>query len=187
MKLGQQLELYIIDTGIKHVVTVYGGELVKMLAGHSTFLANLLGIQTTNDATQAAQAKLLQEEIVTAEAGEAYAAAFASVMASLPYPANIAAAPAVASAAFAQTIAGGQFAEGGVVPSDMFALVHAGERVLTPQQNQNIENIANHASSATSIHMENHFHSTGDLTEAAIARTVQRAVRRGSINPRSLR
>src|ERR1035437_7160363 len=78
--------------------------------------------------------KAASEAKVSASAGESGAAGFASVMESIPFPANVALAPAIAAAAAAATLAFGQFALGGMVPSDMLALIHAGEYVTPAAQ-----------------------------------------------------
>ena len=70
---------------------------------------------------------------MTGEAGAGAAAAFASVMEALPFPVNIAAAPAVAAATLAQIESFGSlsaFKDGGLVPSDMITLLHEDEMVL---------------------------------------------------------
>ena len=90
----------------------------------------------------AAAGKALDASISIAEvqgaAGRAAAAAFASAFEILPYPAAIAAAPGFAASASAGTEAagaiGGFYETGGWVPSDMIAMVHAGEYVTPADQ-----------------------------------------------------
>jgi hypothetical protein len=146
MHIGQSLELYIIDQGIKKVVTTYGTQLLQMLASHSSFLASLLGIQTAGttaqlavqtagNATQIAEDKTKQVAEVSTNAGEAAAGAFASVMEAVPFPENVATAPGVAASAAAQTLAFGfAFEKGGIVPGPSGRAVpivaHAQEMVL---------------------------------------------------------
>ena len=81
---------------------------------------------------------------VTTHAGVGGAAAFASVMASVPFPANVAMAPIVAAAvtssimAFAPVAA----AEGGWdVPADSLALLHKKEMVLPADLAENVRNM----------------------------------------------
>ena len=67
---------------------------------------------------------------VTTDAGRAAAGAFASVMEVVPFPFNMALAPEMAAAAFAQTMAFGSFEKGGVLDRDMLMLAHREEMVL---------------------------------------------------------
>lgn len=160
LRLGGQLELYLIDKGIKNVVTNYGESFLKMLsshtqfitqfiASHSSFLATLLGIQTTGATTQIAQAKVAELGQVTADAGVAGAAGFASVMEALPFPANISTAPAIAATAAAQTLSYAAFQEGGIVPKTGFAMIHQQEMVLPKNISTFIQSAAAGASGAT--------------------------------------
>jgi hypothetical protein len=54
IKLGRNLELYIIDTGIKRVAQHYADALVRMLASHSWFVAQVLGIERAGEAAKEA-------------------------------------------------------------------------------------------------------------------------------------
>ena len=158
LKLGQSLELYIIDSGIKKVVTVYGTQLLQMLASHSSFLSSLLGIQTTGNTAQIAASKVKQVAEVSANAGEAGAAGFASVMEALPFPANVAAAPGVAASAASATEAYIAFEKGGIIPGKRGEAVpiigHAGEAVL-PQRLSTFLNTAANTSIANSASTTN--------------------------------
>lgn len=141
MQLGRELELYIIEQGIKTVVTHYATSLLQMLASHSSFLANLLGIQTAGDAAQQAVDDTKAAGQIGAEAGVAGAAGFASVMEALPFPANVATAPEVAAAAAAATMSNMAYlaAEQGAVLGNgqmQPVLVHSGE-VITHSQTLN--------------------------------------------------
>lgn len=187
VKLGQELELYIIDKGIKMVVTKYGTELLEMLAAHSAFLAHLLGIQIAGAATQKAAATTAAVGQITTDAAVGFAAAFASVIEALPFPANVTAAPAVAagvSASILSSIGGvvaGTAERGAVVPQDMPIFAHANEMILPAHLSGGIQQmIANGSSTSSSrFHQENHFHKTSDMSESAIARITKRAARRG--------
>lgn len=200
LRLGQQLELYIIDQGIKKVVTTYGTELLKLLAAHSTFLAHLLGIQTAGAAAQIAQAKTTQAAEVTSNAGEAGAAGFASVMEALPFPANVATAPGVAASAAAQTLSFLAFEGGGIVPSTGPALLHAKEMVLPAHISNFIQSAASNpsvtnsttnnsesrsSSSVTHFHRNNfelHVHG-GNTDKNTVIEWVRQGIRQGSIGP----
>ncbi len=142
-QMGAQIELSLIDNGIKRVTIHYGEEFAKMIAehlgfitkfiaDHSTFLATLLGIETTSKAAKAAAAKAADVPIVAADAGVSFAAGYASVMAALPFPANVAAAPGVAAEASSATFAGGMvFEKGGIMPEGHVpAFVRPQEAVL---------------------------------------------------------
>lgn len=69
--------------------------------------------QTAAAAGAAAAQKAIAVASVTTAAGEGAAWAFESVIAALPFPVNVAAAPGVAAATFAQILGFGAFAEGG--------------------------------------------------------------------------
>ena len=210
VKLAQQLELSLIDRGIKNVATEYGEQFLKMLAthtgfitqflaAHSSFLATLLGIDTASSATQLAQAKVAQTAIVTSLAGEAYAAGFASTMAALPFPANIAAAPAVAAEAAAETLGGIAYEKGGIIPGTVGQAVpiigHAGEAVL-PEKITNfiygaadhiansLSSVSNSSSTNSTTHVRptiNINHSGGKMSDNDVAKAVQRGIRRGML------
>jgi hypothetical protein len=103
------------------------------LALHSTFLTNILGLDATNDAAKTAAGALAADAQIAQQAGIAGAAGFASVMASVPFPANIALAPEVMAASIATTLSnmvGGSAAGGWDVPKDALAMVHANEMIL---------------------------------------------------------
>lgn len=111
-KLGQQILTEFIDIAVQGLVQ---------------WLAQLIGVTAAGKAAQSAA----DVGNVTGQAGVTFAAAYSSVMAALPYPANIAAAPGVAAAEMAAVLGVGvplaTFEEGGYVPQDMLAMVHAGE------------------------------------------------------------
>jgi hypothetical protein len=103
------------------------------LALHSTFLTNLLGLDVANDAAKTAAGAATADLQVTQQAGIAGAAGFASVMASVPFPANIALAPEVMAAAISATLGNlalASAAGGWDVPRDTLAMVHANEMIL---------------------------------------------------------
>ena len=142
-QMALQIELNLIDQGIKRVAVKYGEEFAKMIASHlgfitkfiadhSSFLATVLGIETTNKAAKAAVAKTADTAEVMADSGLSFAAGFASVMEALPFPVNVATAPGVAASAAAATIAGGiVFEKGGIMPEGHVpAFVRPQEAVL---------------------------------------------------------
>jgi hypothetical protein len=126
--IGNNMILSLIDKGIAHVAQVWGMKLLEMIAMHVSFLAKLLGIQVAGNATQVSAKIAADTAIVGADAGAGSAAAFASVLEALPFPANVAAAPGVAAAEFAQIMAVGipKFHGGGIVRADL----ETGEMVL---------------------------------------------------------
>jgi len=143
VQLAQQLELNLIDQGIKRVTVHYGEEFAKMaadhlgfitkfIADHSTFLATLLGIEVTHKTTTTAAQVAADKVEVTGDAGKSFAAGFASVMEALPFPVNVATAPGVAAAAASATLAGGiVFEKGGIMPEGHHvAFVRPQEAVL---------------------------------------------------------
>ena len=56
---------------------------------------------------------------------------------------------------------------GGVVPKTQVALVHGGERVLTPSQNNTFENLIKQGGGGHSFHQEFHMHDVYDPDAAA--------------------
>ena len=95
---------------------------------------------TAGDAAKVAEATATAAAMKTLAASEAGAWAFESVMADLPFPANVAAAPEVAMSAVAQALA---FAKGGVVPGDGYgdtvpAMLTPGETVVTKALTQQV-------------------------------------------------
>jgi hypothetical protein len=114
-------------------VEKWAEEQLLELALHSTFLTNLLGLETAGNAAKTAEGAAAASFQVTQQAGIAGAASFASVMASLPFPLNVATAPGVMAAAIATTLGNLSLASaaGGYdVPKDMLAMVHANEMIL---------------------------------------------------------
>jgi hypothetical protein len=78
--------------------------------------------------------------LVVGASGVAFAAQYAQVMAAVPYPANLALAPAQAAAAMGVIQGVGiplaTFDMGGLVPEDMIAQVHKGEYISTASDTQ---------------------------------------------------
>lgn len=102
-------------------------------------------------------------------AGVAAAAAFASTCAIPVVGPELA--PEAATAAAAATLAYGALAAfdlGGVVPKTQVAMVHGGERVLTPSQNSTFENLIKQSSvGGHTFHQEFHMHGVSDPETAA--------------------
>ncbi len=129
--MAAQMELQLIDKGIAFVVSKTAEYLLKLLAAHVSFLAQLLGIQVAGNASAIAAEKVKQLAIVTSEAGVSAAAGFASTMVALPFPVNIEVAPATAATAGSSTLAvGAAFEQGGDVRGTGLALLHDQEHVL---------------------------------------------------------
>jgi hypothetical protein len=104
------------------------------IAEQSSLLSTILGLKTANQASQQAADAIAAATQVTRQAGIAGAGAYASVMTSVPFPANVAAAPAAMAAAIASVMGNLTLvsAAGGIesVPNDMFAQIHKGESVI---------------------------------------------------------
>jgi hypothetical protein len=89
--------------------------------------------------TKAAAKTIAKNKLVQAsEAGVAAAYAYESVMAALPFPANVATAPGVAAETFAAAMA---FEKGGIVPETAMAMVHKNEMVLPADLAQGMQDL----------------------------------------------
>lgn len=190
VRMAAQMELQMIDKGIAFVVSKTAEYLLQLLASHVSFIAQLAGIQVAGNAQAAAQTLAAKELQVQILAGQAAAGAFASAMVVVPFPADFAVATAAASEAAAETEAVGSFAVGGVVPGapghPVGAIVHAGERVLTPLQNTNFERIANSTTNngGNIIHRHttiNINHQGTNMSDKDISRAVRDALRKGEL------
>jgi hypothetical protein len=94
-------------------------------------LFDALGL--TEGVSKVAKTITTNDAIISSNAGAAGAAAFASVMEDLPFPANIAAAPGVMAAAIAAVLSNlalGSAAEGAYLNKDMLVQAHAQEMIL---------------------------------------------------------
>ncbi len=151
--------------------------------------------ETAGDAEKHAVVAASNIAEITSDAGLAGAAAFASVMEALPFPANIAAAPGVAAGASAATEAfavEAAFGGGGVADHDMIAGLHANEMVLAPSLSAGIQNMvrnANSGSGGTRVHYAPNVYGSGTHEFKKILRAhsdeivqiVRREYRRGNL------
>lgn len=112
----------------------------KMYQSLLSSLADYIAQKAEKKAEEWAIDKLFHTKSVIAETGaatgKAMTASFASVMSALPFPANVATAPAVAAAAGAQATGFGlaglaaMFELGGIVPQDGLAYLHKDEKII---------------------------------------------------------
>lgn len=160
IQLGDAMLMDLIKFGEQELIA-YLGNLVKKDVLDKVFATQKkVTTAVSNDAT------------IVSDAGAAAAAAFASVMEALPFPANVAAAPGVAAAAFAQTLSfvvAGSAAQGGIVPIN----AHAGEMILPAHISRWVQNAAGEggkSGASHSFHIAPTFISKKDFTEADIAR-----------------
>lgn len=187
-QLGQQMVLQLIDNGIQKVVTRTATALLTLLADHVKFLAQLLGIEVAGAAAKKAKDTAIAASEISASAGVAGAAGFASVMEALPFPLNVATAPGVMAAAIGTTLSNlgfvGAFEKGGVIPATGFALMHEGEGVLTAKQMMTINNSSSNSSRSVRtgpIRVTNNFPSSGGMSPDEVTAHVNRGIRRGTI------
>lgn len=118
-------------------ISVIGKIVQEWLMG---FVATLVGAKTT-DALK-----------ILSLAGVAAAGGFASVMATVPFPLNVAMAPVVAAAAFSETASFAAAAGGWDVPADSMALLHKNEMVLPASLADNVRNMTGGAGANIKIH-----------------------------------
>jgi hypothetical protein len=129
---------------LAHKAEKWAEEQLLELALHSTFLSNLFGLDTANNAAKTAENATAAVAQVTQQAGVAGAAGFASVMADVPFPANVSLAPGVAASAIAATLSNISLASaagGWDVPHDSLAMVHANEMILPANLSSGLKNL----------------------------------------------
>jgi hypothetical protein len=129
--------------GIKTVTQATTTE-AQQTAAHTAGVTARQAADTAGQAATLAKTIAFNDAIVSSEAGVAGAAAFASVMAALPFPVNVATAPGVMAAAIATTLGnlGLASAAGGMdVTHDQFAKLHAREMVLPAHLSEGFRNI----------------------------------------------
>ncbi|HEU0367625.1 MAG TPA: hypothetical protein VFR42_00335, partial [Candidatus Acidoferrum sp.] len=168
---GKQLAMTTATQVLKAGLSSAVNALMQMIpAFHATAAA-----ATASEAAQKAAAaagvaaqKTLAEASVMTAAGEAAAWGFESVMAALPFPVNIAVAPAIAASALAQTEAYGQFAAGtDSAPGGMALVGEKGpELVNLPRGSQVIPNhkIMQYANGTPGYSSTTHYQSTSFQT-----------------------
>jgi hypothetical protein len=88
--------------------------------------------------------KKKDQQMVGEKAGLAAAAEFASVMVAEPFPLNVALAPAMAAAAYAEAMAFGSFQKGGIHPGTGLYMGHAQEMTLPAHLSTFIQRAAAH-------------------------------------------
>ncbi len=138
-----------------------------------------------DDGSAAATAKKIaaNEALIQSDAGRSAADVFVQAIEAIPFPGNLVAAPILAQTAYSEAIATAHFDLGGVVPGGsgvaVPAIVHGGERVLTPQQNVNFEKVAKGGRSGD-IHVHIN-HQGSNMTQADMVRAVKIGIRKGQI------
>jgi hypothetical protein len=143
---ANQLDSLLADfiSFLSHKAEKWAEEQLLELALHSTFLSNLFGLDTANNAAKTAENATAAAAQVTQQAGVAGAAAFASVMASVPFPANVALAPGVMATAIATDLSNLSLASaagGWDVPHDSLAMVHQNEMILPASLSSGLKNL----------------------------------------------
>ncbi|MDE2105699.1 MAG: hypothetical protein KGL39_51200, partial [Patescibacteria group bacterium] len=134
-----------------------------MAAANALFHTQTAAQDTAADAVKVGQQAATNELIVQSNAGAGAAAAFASVLEALPFPANVIAAPPVAALALAQIEAFGATASlehGGVVPGQIGTptpvVAHGGEMYLGSKLSQTVQNLASGGGATRSGAVHNH-------------------------------
>jgi len=201
-KLGQDIEISLVEKGINVVTSKWAQKLVELLAHHFSFFAAILGIETTTAATQGtlhateAAAQLAADKVKAASlAGLAGAGGVAS-MAAAPFPIDLTA-PAFGAQMAAAAAGFGVFEKGGIV-----SVLHHGEMVLPRELSSFVQqSAASYAASSaapnTNFSTSSRFDTSSyqdhrkvnvtvnnngrDLRHEDIAKAVQVALRRGSL------
>lgn len=191
LRLGMQIEADIASMLVKAALewtehfllinvlekTAFGQRLASMIS----FIAAKHAIESTSNVAQ-----------VTGDAGIGAAAAFASVIQALPFPANVATAPGVAAGVFAaiESFAPVASAAGGMesVPRDMLAVIHKDESVIPAGFASGLRNLVNsgRGGGGTTFNVKNSFSgapSKSDMKQAenAMVAMIKRAHRRGRL------
>ena len=99
------------------------------------------------------ETKVTDSAKVLSQAGVAGAAGVASVMATIPFPLNLALAPEVGAAAFAMAADYAVAERGWDVPSDSMAMLHANEMVLPASLADNVRNMAGGGASKVTVNL----------------------------------
>lgn len=154
---------------------------------------------------QQAQKQAAAQSAIQTDAAQASADVFLQAIEGIPFPANLAAAPALAAAVNAQMQAfsaqaaaagavGTHYAQGGIVPTDGPAFLHRKEMVLPAPISQTIQNLAQNGGgrSGGDIHAHTHFHGPvgGDPADIAnatnkmSARSIKKMIRNGQVRVR---
>jgi hypothetical protein len=94
-------------------------------------LMEALGLGDNNSQAAAAKKVATAAAVIKADAGQSAADVFVQAIESIPFPANLAAAPALASFAHSEALATAGFAaKGALLPKDMLVQAHAKEMIL---------------------------------------------------------
>jgi hypothetical protein len=172
-------------------------------AAHAAGIAARAAADTAGNTASLAATIAKNIATITSEAGVAGAAAFASVMAALPFPVNVATAPGVMAAAIATTLGnlGLASAAGGMeVTRDQLVKVHENETILPANISQGFKNIisgsagpggaggpggpggAGGPSHVTySPHIEYHSHGDSGIQKEELGGLIMRAIRMGEV------
>jgi hypothetical protein len=191
-----QLELQMIERGIRKVVSKWGGEMLGLVTSHAAWLAKLLGIEVAGNAQQVAAGTVTATAEVGEKAAVAGASGFASVMEALPFPENIATAPGVMAAAVSATMSNLgllAFERGGIMPSAGLAMLHPKEMILDPILSQHVMQTAGGGGGAggnAHFTVHNHFAGTPSKQDVAaledqMVAVLKRAARRGRFDDKT--
>jgi len=136
---------FLTAIGVKRVAQTTTEEVAKT-SETTTGVATRQAVETAGAAEAIATTVAKNDAIVVSEAGAAGAAAYASAMAALPFPANVAAAPAFMAEAIATALSNlglASAAEGGVLDKDRLVQAHAKEMILPAPISTGLQNVVN--------------------------------------------
>lgn len=172
-----------------------------------TELLNAVGVG--GNSTQVTKTITSNDMMIASNAGAAGAAAFASAMEALPFPANVATAPAVMAEAIATTMSNlalGTAARGAVLPEDMLVQAHKDEMILPPHLSTGLQQAIDKdsfrspsvaamadqvaagagGSRESTVHMTNNFYHNGpdalEVMRSQLVPEISKALRRGQLN-----
>jgi hypothetical protein len=201
-KVNAQVEQNFVKT-YSMITGIVNHNIASWITGHETFgrmvisIADEMATALINYFLKEAEQYLLgfitkkffAEANVSIDAGRAGAGAFASVMESVPFPLNMALAPAMATVAMTQTMAYGSFDTGGLAQKTGLAMIHQGEIAMPAEVSSAFRSMAagGPVGGGRTVHHHTTFnlHHNGpdakEVLETQLVPMIRQAQRRGEL------